>query len=175
MKLHHLVLAAGLMTIGAGCGSSSNMSSGYSSTALVVPATTQSEFMLRYPGATSIEWARYNDVAVPIEWDLTDWAVLDNDDYVVRYTMDNNNYYAWYDNNGTWVGTTYALTDHSRLPAAVSTALSSKYSGYNITSIQHEAWKDRMAYEIEMKNNTNKMKVLVDANGNILKEKTKSL
>jgi len=175
MKLSHLILAAGLITIGAGCGSSSNMSSGYSSTAVVVPATTQSEFMLRYPTATSIEWARYNDVAVPIEWELTDWVVLDDNDYVVRYTMDNNNYYSWYDSDGQWVGSTYAITDYTRLPAPVNTMITSKYNGYTITSVNHEYWKDRMAYEVELKNSTSKTKLLVDANGNILKEKTRSL
>jgi hypothetical protein len=175
MKLNHVILAAGILVFGAGCGSSSNMSSGYSSTAVVVPATTQTEFQLRYPTATNIEWARYNDVAVPIDWDLTDWVVLDDNDYVVRYTMDNNNYYSWYDSDGNWIGSSYMLTDYTRLPAPVSSLISSQYGGYTISSVNHETWKDRMAYEVELKNATTKMKLLVDANGNILKQKTKSL
>ena len=34
-------------------------------------------------------------------------------------------------------------------------------------------WKDHLAYEIKLKNGDNKIKLLVDENGNLLKEKNK--
>lgn len=176
--MQHLIAAAGILLAG-GCHTPSNLTDNYStanaSTAVIVPATTQSAFITRYPSATGVEWGRYNEVTVPIEWDLTDWPAMNAQDYVVRYNMNNNQYYAWYDANGNWVGSTYSLTDYNTLPAAVNNTLSSQYPGYSISTANTEYWKDRTAYEIELKNSTNKVKLVVDANGNILKQKTKSL
>ncbi|HEU4633510.1 MAG TPA: PepSY-like domain-containing protein, partial [Flavisolibacter sp.] len=99
---------------------------------------------------------------------------LDDNDYVVRFDMDNENYYAWYDSDGNWIGSAYAVNDQSTLPSAVSNLLTTQYSGYTIEKVQKEMWKDRMAYEIKLKNeNDSKVKLLVDGNGNILKEKNK--
>ena len=64
------------------------------------------------------------------------------------------------------------LENHS-LPAAVNTAVTTKYAGYSITDINREFQKDRVAYEIEMKKENSRVKLLVDAEGNIIKEKMK--
>src|SRR4051812_46237285 len=98
MKFQHLILAAGISLAVASCGSSKQMNSDYSTAnaAIVVPASTQTAFITRYPTATSVQWYGYNDVAVPIDWELTDWPVMDANDYVVTYTMNGNKYYSWY-------------------------------------------------------------------------------
>jgi hypothetical protein len=177
MKLQHLILAGGIALF-ASCDSPSNIQSDYAttnaSTTIVVPATTQTAFVTRYPTATNVEWLMYNDVAVPIEWDLTDWPVLDNNDYVVRYNIDNTPYYTWYDSDGNWIGTTNVVNDFTTLPMAVQTTLSTKYAGYTISEVHAENWKNIMGYEIEMKRDNEKVKLIVDTNGNILKEKVKT-
>src|SRR3982751_6438214 len=72
-----------------------------------MPATIRMDFERHYPDATNITWTTYDAAALPIDWELTDWAILDNDDYVVRFDMGSDNYYAWYDANGNWIGSTY--------------------------------------------------------------------
>ena len=88
--------------------------------------------------------------------------------------MDSENYHAWYDSDGNWVGSVYVVKDHSTLPAAVNSTITSKYAGYTIESVNREFQKDRIAYEIEMKKDASKIKLLVDADGNVIKEKVKS-
>lgn len=113
-------------------------------------------------------------MVVPIDWELAGWAPLSSDDYVVQFDMDNQRYYAWYDANGTWVGTANVMTDHTTLPNQVTSVLNTEYPGYSISSINREYHKDRMAYEIELKNSDGKAKLLIDDQGNILKKKTKT-
>src|SRR5215218_2870973 len=48
-----------------------------------------------------------------------------------------------------------------------------KYTRYNIESVQKESWKEQTAYEVKLKNDMGNVKLLVDSNGNVLKEKTK--
>jgi uncharacterized membrane protein YkoI len=142
------------------------------STTVTVPPGIQTAFTTQYPTAANVVWSNYDTmVVVPIDWELAGWADLDPDDYLVRFDMDNENYYAWYDSDGNWVGSAYVLKDHTKLPAAVNTVVTTKYAGYSITDINREFQKDRVAYEIEMKKDNSKVKLLVDADGNIIKEK----
>jgi uncharacterized membrane protein YkoI len=143
-------------------------------TTVTVPATIQTAFTTQYPTATNVVWSNYDTMVVaPIDWELAGWTDLDAEDYLVRFDMDNENYYAWYDSDGNWIGSAYVLKDHTKLPAAVSTTVTNKYAGYSITDINREFQKDRVAYEIEMKKDNSKVKLLVDADGNIIKEKMK--
>lgn len=141
-------------------------------TTVTVPAGTQTAFTTQYPTATNVVWSSYDTITVaPIDWEMAGWETMNADDYLVRFDMDNENYYAWYDNNGNWIGSAYVLKDHTQLPAAVNTAVTNKYAGYSITGINREFQKDRIAYEIEMKKDDSKVKLLVDVDGNIIKEK----
>jgi hypothetical protein len=170
LKIMSLVTAMALLL---SCGTTTQTSTS-SNPAYDVPATIQTSFTTQYPTATNVVWTGYDVAAVPIDWALTDWAVLDDNDYVVRFDMDNENYYAWYDSDGNWIGSAYVVNDQSTLPAAVSNTLNSQFAGYTIEKVQKEMWKDRMAYEIKLKNTSdNKVKLLVDGNGTILKQKDK--
>ena len=86
--------------------------------------------------------------------------------------MNGDQYYAWYDAQGNWIGSTYVLRDFKTLPAPVTAMINEKFSGYTITSVNSEMQKDKTAYEIQLKNGDNKAKIVVDANGNIIKQKT---
>ncbi len=152
-----------------------NMSNNNTSPGSVnVPAGTQTIFTTQYPGATSVVWNHYDSLATyPIDWELSGWAPMNATDYTVQFNMNNDNYYAWYDSDGNWVGSTYVVADHSKLPAAVHTFIKNKYADYTISNVNTELQKDKTAYEIEMKKDNSKVKLLVSADGTIIKEKVK--
>lgn len=140
--------------------------------AFAVPGNIQTTFTTQYPGATAVTWVPYNETAVPIDWDLTDWAVLSPRDYQVNYSLNGNQYYSWYDANGNWIGTSYYITNYNNgLPAAVNATIANKFSGYTIDKASQVTWKDHTAYDVKLKNGDNKMKVLIDTNGDVLKQK----
>ncbi len=170
MKLKSLLAVAALATLAA-CETTYQATD----TGLVVaPAGTQRIFVEQYPNSSNVVWSRYDpNVVVINDWDMTGWQVLDADDYVVQFDMDNENYYAWYDSDGNWVGTAYVLKDYTRLPSLVSTAVTTKYPTYTMTSVNREHYKDMILYEITMKSGETKRVLLVDANGTIVKEKIK--
>jgi hypothetical protein len=97
--------------------------------------------------------------------------MLDTSDYTAKFNWDGRDYWVWYDDQGEWVGTVTNITDFSTLPAAVTATINSSYSGYTITSASMENDKNRNAYEIHLEKGSDKMKVLVDENGKIMKKK----
>lgn len=167
LKLLSLVLATVLFF---SCGTT--YTSTTSNAALGLPENVRNSFVTLYPDATNVTYTKYDAATVPIDWEMTGWTALDAEDYLVNFDQGNQKYYAWFDSNGAWVGTVYAV-NATMLPSAVSTLLKEKYDAYTIESIQRETWKDQSAYEIKLKNAEDaKVKLLVDVNGNILKEKS---
>ena len=138
------------------------------------PANVQGVFSSRFPTASDVKWSYYDSTKVPIDWDLTGWPRLSNRDYAVMYNVDGATNYSWYDAQGNWVGSTSAMKDFMSLPTPVTKMLSTKYAGYKIVEVHTEMYKDQSGYEIEMNKGTDKVKMLVDATGNILKLKTKT-
>lgn len=172
MKLKAIVVAAALVLFAA-CGEPYRATS---SSIVVVPEGIRTSFATQYPGAVNVVWLNYDPTADPmIDWDLAGWEALDASDYVVSFDMNGDKYYSWYDSNGDWVGTAYVITDYKTLPSAVNGTLSAQYSDYRITKVEREFHKDRVAYEVvlERSSDNSKMKLLIDANGNILKQKVK--
>ena len=172
MKLKAIVVAAALVLFAA-CGEPYRATS---TTVVVAPDAIQTSFGTQYPGATNVVWLNYDPTVDPmIDWDLAGWDALDASDYVVTFDMNGDRYYAWYDNNGDWVGTAYVITDYKMLPSAVNSTLNSQFSDYNIIKVEREFHKDRVAYEVVLHRSSDdsKIKLLVDANGNIIKQKTK--
>jgi len=167
VKLLSLVLATLLFV---SCGTT--YTSTTSNAAYGLPENVRTNFVVLYPDATNVTYTQFNAATVPIDWELTGWTALDTDDYAVSFDQGGRKYYAWFDSNGAWVGTAYPVNS-TMLPSAVSALLQNQYDGYTIESIQREAWKDQGAYEIKLKNtDDSKLKLLVDTNGNILKQKT---
>jgi hypothetical protein len=141
---------------------------------ITVSDNTRRAFIDQYPNSSNVAWSYYDpNVVVINEWELTGWETLDQSDYVVRFDMDNENYYAWYDSDGNWIGTAYVVKDFNTLPSLVSTSVRNKYPMHTITGVNREYYSDRMLYEIVVKKDDQKVVMLVDANGNIVKEKIK--
>jgi Putative beta-lactamase-inhibitor-like, PepSY-like len=137
-----------------------------------VPATTRTEFEAKYPQATNVRWTYYRPDMSTIEWDWSGWSTVDTSDYVASFTWDGNDYWAWYDENGNWIGTVNRVADHAALPSAVNAMIQKDYNGYTIVSVDRETDKNRSAYEVKLEKGTDKLKLLVDENGKILKKKS---
>jgi len=142
---------------------------------VVVPETTQRAFVVQYPGSTNAAWSHYDaNVVILNDWELSGWDMPDASDYVVQFDNEGERYYAWYDTDGTWIGTAYVVRDYSRLPVVVTTTLAREYPSYMINSVNREFYRDRTAFEVVMKRSDGaKVVLLVDNNGTILKYKTK--
>ncbi|RYY86000.1 MAG: hypothetical protein EOO15_15615 [Chitinophagaceae bacterium] len=174
MKTHLMSLAAAVVLL-ASCGSSrtTTMSTTTNNAAYGVPSPVGTSFAGQFPGATNIHWSAYDATVVPVDWELVGWPALTSNDYMVTFDQYGNRYYAWYDNQGNWVGSSYAVTNLGLLPANISNMLGQNYSGYTIESVQREQWKGQAAYELKLRNYDSKVKLLVDENGTVLKQKDK--
>lgn len=180
MKFKEFLAVASIVGFTAACSSpyratDTNMNGTQTTAVVVAPAGVHSAFTTQYPTASNLVWSSYDATVVPIEWDMTGWNAMSEGDYLARFDMDGDNYYAWYDANGNWVGSAYAVRDLNTVPSVVSKAVMDKYPGYTIQSVQRELHKDGTRYEVVATNADTKAKLLVDPNGTIVKEKTKPL
>ncbi|HET9434276.1 MAG TPA: hypothetical protein VFO37_11000 [Chitinophagaceae bacterium] len=143
-------------------------------TGVVISSDATRAFDLQYPNATNVVWSSYDpDVVILNDWDMTGWTVLDGDDYVVQFDIDNERHYAWYDNSGEWIGSAIVVNDYNTLPNMVRDAIRTKYPGYSISSVNKEFHKDRIAYEVVLRDGDTKQVALIDLNGIVLKSKVK--
>jgi hypothetical protein len=164
------LIAAGIILTS--CGTTYNTTSDNAAYNVNVPADVRSNFAIAYPDATTVVWNAYDMNTVPIDWDLSGWNTLGSNAYAVTFNMGNDQYYAWYDANGNLVGTATVVTDYTKMPYVVTDMLHNKYNTYTIDSIEKETKGSTTNYEVKLSNGDNKLKLLVDSNGNVLKEKT---
>lgn len=169
MKLKTLLAVAGV-GIFAACSTSYRATD----TGMVISSDATRAFDLQYPNAANVRWSMYDpNVLVLNDWNMTGWSAIDANDYVVQFDNEGERYYAWYDSNGEWIGSAYAVRDFTVLPEMIRTELSEKYPGYTINSATKELNKDRVAYEVVLKNGDSKQIVVMDLNGVVLKSKMK--
>jgi hypothetical protein len=143
-------------------------------TGVVISSDATKAFDLQYPTATNVVWTTYDpNVVILNDWDLAGWSSINENDYVVKFDMDGERYYAWYDSNGDWIGSAYVVNDYTTLPDMVKSEIKAKYPGYTISSVNKEFHKDRVTYEIVLKDDNTKQVVLMDLNGVVLKSKMK--
>jgi len=136
-----------------------------------VPQATRTSFETKYPNASNVRWSKYQPVEAKTDLDDTDVRYnLDTNDYVVKFNMDNVDYLAWYD-DGSWIYTSAVIPDHSKLPAVVNAMLRDKYPGYTIVEAEKENDKDRTMYEVEIEKGSDKWKLLIAENGEVIKKK----
>ncbi len=141
---------------------------------VTVSRSANRAFVAQYPNGTNVVWSYYDpNVIILDDWELAGWTTPDVSDYVVRFNMDEEDYYAWYDSDGTWIGTAYVIRDHTRLPVSINNSIHALYPSYTMTKVNREFYADRSVYEVTLKNDTNKVVLLVDDYGNVLKTKVK--
>ncbi len=135
-----------------------------------VPASTKTSFETKYPGATNVNWRRYNPDNYKTDVD-DDWRKnLDTSDYEVSFRFNDVDYWAWYD-NGEWYYETMKMTDHAKLPAAVNSAIQKSYKDYKITEVDVENDKNRRIYEVDLEKDGEKWNIHFDENGKVVKSK----
>ena len=116
MKLKNLIPIAALAFL-VSCGPTYELSDG----TVVVSDDTRTAFVTQYPNASTVKWSYYDpDVTPIVDWELVDWPVLDDRDYIVTFSMDNEPYYAGYDSEGNWVGTAYVVSNTTTIPVSVN-------------------------------------------------------
>lgn len=187
MKLKNWLFISGTLFIMGSCGESSTAPGDRDSTASnsttttttdnstgatkveVVPAA-KTNFESKYPGASNVSWGYYEPYS-DIDWEWAGWPALDTKDYTVRYNLDGNDYYTWYDEEGNWIGTTNVVTNHSSLPAPVNSAIKREFKDYTITSVNKENDKNREAYEVKLEKGSDKATALITADGTVFKKK----
>ena len=134
------------------------------------PDNVRTAFQTKYPAATNVTWSQYKPYD-RINWEWTGWPSMDTSYYAVNYNIDNRTHWGWWDRNMNWIGSSSTISDSTMLPDAVKKTLQKSYSGYRITDIDEEIDKNRTAYEIKLEKGTAKTRILVDANGKIIKKK----
>ena len=143
-------------------------------TGVVISTEATRAFDLQYPGATNVVWSSYDpNVVILNDWELAGWTVMDADDYAVQFDLDNEKHYAWYDSNGEWIGSAIVVNDYTTIPNMVRDAINTKFPGYSISSVNKEFHKDRVAYEVVLRDGDTKQVALIDLNGVVLKSKMK--
>lgn len=169
-KILSLVTAAGIFL--ASCGTTYNTTSDNAAYNVNVPTGVRSSFVIAYPDATNVVWNAYDINNVPIDWELAGWNTLGSDAYAATFNMGSDQYYGWYDANGNLIGTATVVSDYTKMPYVVTNMLHDKYSGYTIDWVGREIVGSKTNYEVKLSQGDHKVKLLVDSNGSVLKEKT---
>ncbi len=186
MQVKNWVLASAVTAVLASCGEAGSNTNNPDSTnsttttekmtkrTVEVPEATRTSFEAKYPQASNVTWNYHEpaDVA-PIEWEWVGWPAIDTNDYVANFKVNDDDYWVWFDDGGTWIGTVAEVNNFSSLPAAVNNSIKTQFPGYKIVSVDMENDKNRTAYEIKMENGEDKMKALIAENGQVLKKKGK--
>ena len=172
MKLKSLIAVAAIALLAA-CSTTYRATD---NTGVLVSVDAQRAFELQYPNSTNVIWSTYDpNLVILNDWEMAGWDPIDTDDYLVRFDWNNEKYYAWYDRGGTWIGSAYVVNDFAVLPQYVRTSISTNYPNYTIHGVNREYHKDRTYYEVVLNSPENRMVLLMDENGSILKTKSKSL
>jgi hypothetical protein len=151
---------------------SSKLAINKSSVTVKPTVAIETAFTKQYANAANVVWANYDSLAnVPIDMRLTGWKKMDSEDYMAKFDFNGETYYAWYDNNGKWIGSTSAMTDFTKLPAAVNTAvknaMKTRYQGYTISQVNREFQTGSKTYEVELTKDDSTVRMLVNSAGKI--------
>jgi hypothetical protein len=137
------------------------------------PVAVRTSFEAKYPQAANVNWNYHEPTVVnPIDWEWSEWQI-DTSDYYASFTVNSDDYWVWYDQDGNWIGTVSEVSDHASLPSAVNKTVRDQFAGYTIQSVDKENDKDRVAYEIELTKGEDKMTALIAENGKVMKKKGK--
>jgi hypothetical protein len=136
-----------------------------------VPQATRTSFETKYPQASNVRWVKYDPSVYKTTLEPSDVRYnLDANDYEVRFNFDNTDYVAWYD-DGAWIYSTTRVGDHSALPIAVNNRIKNDFPDYKIVEVDKENDKDRLMYEVELEKGSDKLKLLIAENGEVIKKK----
>ena len=122
-------------------------------TGVNVPANAKTALSQKFPDATHVKWQKENDN----EWEA-------------EFTLNEKDYSANFDNQGTWKETEYKI-DTDEIPAAVKTTLDEEFTEYTIEGSELSETATGKIYEIELKKGEEKLEVTFDMKGNVIQKK----
>jgi len=118
-----------------------------------VPSVIVNKFATAYPKATDIEWERKGEL------------------YNVEFEMGRNiDHEIWYDKSGNLVRHKEELSKNN-LPSKVTAKLQQDFKGYRIDDVEKITEGTKVTYKMELKSFTKDWDMVMDADGNILKQK----
>ncbi len=116
------------------------------------PEAVKKAFIQKFPTTTAVTWDQENKN----EWEA-------------EFKMDGKSMSANFDNNGKWLETEITLSK-SDLPASIKKTLESEFPAYKIKDLSSVETIDLNAYELDLSKGHEKLEILIDANGKILKK-----
>jgi uncharacterized membrane protein YkoI len=148
------------------------ISCGTANDTIAPPINIRTAFTTSYPSAQRIVWYQYRPMKNP-EPDMW-YSTLGDDDYYVTFVMDDNDYSAWYDNNGKMVYYVRSM-DSNELPYAVQQAINNQYNGYTITDVDLENDNNMNVYEVKLEKGADRWNVRFRPDGTVYKKKQKTM
>ncbi len=117
-----------------------------------VPTAVQNAFSSENSNVTGVEWEK------------------EMDNYKVEFYVKGQEHEIWYSPQGKVLKKEQELMA-SDLPAAVASAISSKYSGYRVDDVEMNWMAGNTTYEVELEKGREELKVVFDANGKVVSER----
>jgi hypothetical protein len=118
----------------------------------VVPANVATTFSQNFPNASKVKWGKEGDK----EWEA-------------EFIMNNKEYSANFDNDGTLTETEYEITA-KEIPAAVKATLDKESAGFKIDESEISETKDGKTYEFVIVKGKIGMELAIDPSGKLLKK-----
>ncbi len=116
-----------------------------------VPAKAKDAFNQKFPNAQNVNWGKEGSNV----WEA-------------EFKMNGKEMSANYDPDGNWKETEEEIQENE-VPEVVNNALQTNYPDATISHVFKVENTEGISYEYEIKNNGNKMEVVLDSSGNIKK------
>ncbi|WP_027392800.1 PepSY-like domain-containing protein [Aquimarina latercula] len=124
-------------------------------TKVVVPAKVKDTFAQRFPDVKPILWEKEDEK----EWE-------------VNFKIDGVKHSANFLEDGTWKETEYEISKKD-LPEFILQSLKANFEDFEIEEVEISETKTGKAYEIEIEVGEEKLEVLLDMKGTIIKKEVK--
>jgi uncharacterized membrane protein YkoI len=115
-----------------------------------VPANVTAAFNKKFPGASSVKWSKENAK-----------------EFEAEFKLNNNSVSANFGTDGAWTETETTI-NASELPAAVTSAIKTKYPGSTVTLSEKVEKPEKTYYEVELKANNKKKELEISPEGKFM-------
>ena len=116
-----------------------------------VPSVVRKSFSQKFPNIKRVIWDNSNGKV----WET-------------EFRINGNEYSATFDLKGKWIETEHEIS-RNEIPSQVKSALSKEFEGYKIIESKISESPKAKVYEIGLKKDNEKVKVILDTEGKILK------
>jgi hypothetical protein len=117
-----------------------------------LPAKVKTNFDQKFKGAQKVKWGKEN---------ATEWEA--------EFTMNNKEYSANFNANGTWLETEYKIGE-KEIPVAVTKTLVKEFPGYKLLKSEVSETAKGKVFELEVQTGKTKMEVAINAEGTLIKK-----